>query len=444
MNSAYREPSRDVPVLCEYDVVVCGGGPAGCAAAIASARHGSKTLMCEQYGYLGGATVSQLVTPILSTNGVDFQGIWHEWIRALRRRDGVSDLHMRSRTPTAQRLVGIVDPEVVKFAWDDLLSEAGADILHHVLVAGAIVEDGAMKGVLVETRGGRMAILAKRVIDCTGDGRVCADAGVQWESGVDGAPWAMGMNLVCRYGNVPGVAQTPPGLPVPGFGPRIARRHETFGWSPRLLRVDPLDPWAITRATREGRARIWEHLQQVRARPGHESVYLVDTAVEIGVRSSRRVRGIAVATARDAWEFRKYPDGIARCSWEIDVHSAEDAAAKAVPYDTPRYEERVALANRGEYFDVRYGCIVAAGVDNLLVAGRCLSAEHEAQSAIRIQQSCLSTGEAAGVAAALSLKAGVTPRELDPSLVVAQLEKDRAVEPAFDCLKDLPVAGRRV
>jgi 2-polyprenyl-6-methoxyphenol hydroxylase-like FAD-dependent oxidoreductase len=440
---SYTEPAKDVPVLAECDVAVCGGGPAGCAAAIAAARRGARTLLIEKYGYLGGATVSQLVTPILSTNGVDFQGIWHELMHALKERGGVSDIVPQARTSTAQRLVGCVDPEIVKYAWDALLSQAGADILHHVLSAGTMVRDGRVTGVLVETVAGRRAILAERVVDCTGNGCVCAEAGVPWESGVDGKPWTMGMNLVCRFGNVPGVAQAPSGQTVAGLGRRIAARHECFGWSPRLLRVDPLDPWAVTRAEREGRAKIWERLQQMRTKSGHENVYLVDTANEVGVRSSRRIRGIAAATARDAWEFRKHSDGIARCSWEIDVHSAEDPAAKAVPYDTPRYEERVKRANTGEYFDIRYGCIVADGVDNLLVAGRCLSAEQEAQGALRIQQTCIATGQAAGTAAALSLKAGTTPRELDPMLVVAQLEKDRAaVEPAFDILKGLPLAPR--
>src|SRR3954462_10907494 len=122
----YREPPRDLPVLGEWDVVVCGGGPAGCSAAIAAARAGARTLLLEKEGYLGGATVMSLVCVILSTNGVDFQGIWHEWIHGLRRRNGVSDI-----TGDPPHIRGGVSPEVVKFVWDDLLGAAGAQILHH-------------------------------------------------------------------------------------------------------------------------------------------------------------------------------------------------------------------------------------------------------------------------------------------------------------------------
>ena len=108
----YIEPAMEVPVLAEYDVVVAGGGPAGCAAAIYAARHGAKTLLMEKEGYLGGATVAQLVIPILSTNGVDFQGVWHEWGQALKKRDGITEI-TRQRIFTAHWYVGSVDPEMV-------------------------------------------------------------------------------------------------------------------------------------------------------------------------------------------------------------------------------------------------------------------------------------------------------------------------------------------
>ena len=108
---------------------------------------------------------------------------------------------------------------------------------------------------------------------------------------------------------------------------------------------------------------------------------------------------------------------------------------------TPEYQARIDRMIQGEYYDIRYGAIVARGVDNLLVAGRCISADYVAQSSLRIQQTCISTGQAAGVAAACSLRAGITPRELDPATVVRELERDRAVEPAFELLKDLPLAS---
>ncbi|HUT35093.1 MAG TPA: FAD-dependent oxidoreductase [Planctomycetota bacterium] len=437
----YTEPAKRVPMLGEYDVIVCGGGPAGCAAAVAAARHGARTLLVERDGYLGGTTVSALVVPILSTNGVDFQGVWHELMRALQRRSGVSGL-TRGHPVAAHWIVGSVDPEQVKHAWDELVTGAGATLLHHALVAGAIVDAGRCRGVVVETRAGRRALCAQRVVDCTGDGAVCAHAGVPSEQGIDGQKWAMGVGFMWRLAGVPAVASTTQGQGVPGFGRTVGARPECLGGMLRLLRVDPLDPWDLTRAVREGRREALRLAQAARKKPGLEQAYLVDTAAQPGIRQSRRVHGLATATRDDAMQFRKHADGVARSSWEIDIHSATDPRKKGVAYDDPAYRPRIEGAKRGDYFDVRYGCLVAKGVDDLLVAGRCLSAEHEAQASLRIQQTCMATGQAAGTAAALSLKEGVAPRQLDPAKLVAQLDKDRAVEPAFEILKNLPIAPR--
>ncbi len=456
-----HEPAREVPVLAECDVLVCGGGPAGCAAAVASARLGARTLLVEKDGYLGGAAVSQLVAVVLSTNGVDFQGIWHEYARALCERGGMRDI---GRIPGQIR--SAVDPELVKFVWDDLLSEAGVRLLHHGAAAGAMVEDGAIRGVFVETVAGRRAVLAGRVVDCTGDGAVCHAAGVPWEQGDGRHPYAMAVTRVFRMGNVRRPETWPDEGAMRRFEADLAaavergeydapvvtemrrligyvrgrnwelpeRRREMLSVISRVLRADPLDPWDLTRAEREGREQARQAADALRRfAPGFEDSYLLDTSARVGVRSSRRVRGLATATAQDAREFRKYSDGIARSSWEIDVWPADSYSAPAVDRSTAEWRERRDRLAAGEYFDIRYGCIVAQGVDNLLVGGRCISAEHEAEASLRIQQTCMSTGQAAGTAAALSLRAGVTPRELDAAAVVRQLEADRAaVRLAFD------------
>lgn len=465
MKNTILEPARETPVMGDYDVVVCGGGSAGCAAAVSAARHGARTLLIEKDGFLGGLTTAAMVCVILSTNRVDFQGIWHEYIRAIRRRGGVGR-HWLGGDQSAFR--GILYPEAVKYAWDDLLTGAGADILHHVFVAGALVEDKAIKGVMVETRGGRRAIRAQRVIDCTGHGIVCHMAGVEWEQGDGNAKWAMALTKVFRLANVKweGIQFDPATMERIGeqldaaisrgefVTPTLLERERFLKYTrnkcwdmgrgqflsvlSRVLQVDPLDPWDFTRAEREGRAQAWEAAEAYRRFvPGCEEAYLLDTAPQVGVRSNRRVKGLTRVTDDDAWNLRRQPDSIARSSWDIDIWPADSFSRPAVPRQDAVYKEREDLVRAGGYFDIPYGCLVTEGVDNLLMAGQCISASHKAESSLRIQQTCMATGQAAGTAAALSLGASVTPRELPPETLIAQLEKDRDVEPAFEELKEI-------
>ena len=472
MLKTIQEPARDIPVLAELDVVVCGGGASGCAAAIAASRHGARTLLVEKDGYLGGTTVSQLVSHILSRNGVDFQGVWHEWVRAVQARGGLAGGCLKHN---GQQIRGGVDPETVKYAWDGLLESAGVRQLLHAWCSTAIVDDHhAACGVVVETCAGRRAILARRVIDCTADGVVCAAAGVPWTQGDGEHLWNQALTKAFRMGNVrwpkdgyraediravrealaEAVARGEYDSPVVVNG-RVIRygtgngvhesvvhyRTEHNEFPSRVLRVNPLDPWDLTRAEREGREQARQCADFLkRYVPGYEDAYLLDTNAHIGLRDSRRIHGVATVTAEDAWQLRKYPDGIARSSWAIDIWPGDSYDASAEPHDREEYQAWQHRILQGDYFDIRYGCIVAAGIDNLLVAGRCLSAERDAQASLRIQQTCMSTGQAAGVAAALSLQADTTPRELDPRILVAQLGKDRDVVPAWPELHERPIA----
>ena len=441
-NNMIQLPAREVPVIGEFDVVVIGGGPAGCAAAYAAASEGASTLLVEKNGFLGGTPVAKLITPILSTNGVDFQGVWHEWARVLRRRGGVSDITREHRS-SAHWYVGAVDPEVVKHAWDEVLSAVGVSFLHYAHVVDVIRDGPAVCGVVAATRRGLGALRATRVVDCTGDGVVCDVAGCEWVCGTDGLPYAMGVSMAARVGNIPQDPEMIPGQIYSkyGLGRAMPGGNQAYTWAARILETDPLDPWDVTAAARQGRAEVWDKVRELRAIPGNERIFLIESASELGVRSSRRVTGIKVVTADDAWHFRKQPDGIARSSWEIDIHSARDMNKPAVDYDDPAYCLRIEQMKNGDYFDIPYGCLVPAGVDGLLVAGRCLSAEHEAQASLRIQQTCMATGEAAGLAAALSIGQNLQPAQLPAAMLVTELQQRRAnVEPAFPILANVPIA----
>lgn len=430
MTATRCENFRDLPVLGEFDLVVCGGGPAGCAAAIAAARHGARTLLVEKYGYLGGAAVAQLVSVVLSTNGVDFQGVWHEWASRLQAYRGISPLWRKPSPlyPECAWFRASVDPESVKRVWDELVTEAGAQVLLMAHLCGARVEPGGITGVLVHARSGLGVLRAGRVIDATGDAAIAHAAGVAWDRGAADRLWPQAASVVRRLGG--GASGEP------GAGGTLAYRPERLG---RMddVRIDPLDPWSVSDGMRRLQRRIWE---QGEALP--EGQYLLDTAAELGVRTSRIVQGIQRVSDDDAWHLRKAPDGIARSSWEIDIHPTDEGPLPERWFHSrsPAYAAYARRLQAGEFFDIPYGCLVAAGVDHLLLSGRCVSAGYLAQGSLRIQQTCMATGQAAGVAAALSLQHGTTPRELDPRLVVAQLAHDRDVPPAFEELE--PVLRR--
>ncbi len=190
----------------------------------------------------------------------------------------------------------------------------------------------------------------------------------------------------------------------------------------RLLKIDPLDPWDLTRAEQEGRQQARQAAEAIRRLvPGYADTYLLDTANQVGIRSSRRVRGLAQSTDDDVLNFRKYPDGIARSSWDIDVWPADSYTKPAVDRVSDAYRARHEKMLAGDYFDIRYGCLLPQGAQNLLVAGRCLSASHLAESSLRIQQTCLATGEAAGLAAAWAIRRKVAPHEIAGEELAAAL-----------------------
>jgi hypothetical protein len=397
------EPARQTPVTAQADVLVCGGGVAGAAAALCAARKGASVLLLERYGYLGGlATGGLVITVPPLDNGVCIE-IRHE-LEAARSYRVCENLG--EGDPGVDGLIAI-DPEVLKYALVNLLLEAGVRLLLHTSVVQTLVEDNAVNGVIVENKAGRSAVLAKMIVDVTGDGDVAASAGAPCHLDAQLPPITLMSNLIgvdskraigqigswgklrdlvaegVRDHRLEFELETRPKFFAPGvFAAELCYPGEVNLWSGSLFGVNGLDPDELTKAeivTREHTMRLLAFLRENLA--GFENARLEYTAPQIGVRGTRRVVGRCSPTAR-----------------EVVTGQVQDAVVK--PY-------------AGRRMRVPYGSLVPQKIDNLLVAGRCLSAEPDALVQLRLIPVCFATGQAAGTAAALALGQGVTPRELD-------------------------------
>jgi len=444
---AYLEKARELPVSREIEVLVAGGGTAGAVAAIAAARNGARTLVIDQWGFLGGTQSGALVTPMMPVHlgGQSLVKGIHEEINQRLLKTGDAARFSDGNT-------GWYNPEMLKFVLEEMVLEAGAEILYHTWISDAIVEGRVVRGIIVENKSGRAAIFAERTIDCTGDADVAAKAGVPFQSGrpEDGVNQPMALRFLLGNVNLrkatdfflslgrTEVTERPerPNEPLmttaqvwgkswplePLFRKAVqegvlreedgdyfqiftvpGRPGEVAFNCPRLAPPTAgIGAEALSYAQVEGRRRIRRLLAFCRTYlPGFEQAYLVMTAPMVGVRDSRRTVGDYVLTAEDILQARKFEDAIARNNYPIDIHRAGQSGA-ALTYLKP-----------GEYHEIPYRCLLPRNVENLLVAGRCVSATFEAQASIRVQAPCRAMGQAAGTAAALSVRRHLPPRALN-------------------------------
>lgn len=443
----------------EYDIVIAGGGISGVAAAVASARLGAKTLLVERYGFLGGLATAGLVNPFMthktSTGEPLIAGFFDELRAKLMELGGLEG-------PT-------FDTEAMKLALQEIVLEAGAHLLLHSWVSDVLLQDNTVVGLQLVNKSGKSEYRAKRVIDATGDGDVAAAAGVAFESGgVDGLPQAMtlmldvgGIDLVRMFGYVkahPDQFRFPV-LPadadpeklakgivsVAGYYDLVTQAKERgeyplpgdlifFVGRPRagtvvfntthVGGVTGTRAEDLTKAEIEGRRQGAALIAFARKYvPGFEEAYLIQTATQIGVRETRRVMGEYIFSADDVIKARKFEDAIARLAYPVDVHSGKgDGYTKD--------EEQVTtpgIPPAGDWYEIPYRCLLPIGIDNLLVTGRCVSSTQAGHGAIRIIPCCAAMGQAAGTAAAVSIRENSTPRGLAPELLLTELRKQGAL-----------------
>ena len=429
--------TSDVPA--SVDVAVVGGGPAGICAAVAASRLGAQTLLVERNGFLGGMATAGLVNPIYGFGYFEpgrqlVAGIAEEVVQHLRQIDGGTLGHRRREecgtcdAPEQCRASGIssllpFEPEALKLAAYRLASDAGVELLHYCLADEAVVQDGHVQGVRVSSKNGRRLIRAAVTVDATGDGDVAASAGAPFEFGIAPGGLVQPQSLMFRIAGVNHDADRlcfnvePAVEGVSRFLLfRLPRAGEyVVNCDTGLFGLDPLEPRDLTKAHTRAMGAAFSLVAWIRENvEGCEQCHLVSTAPQLGVRESRRILGDYVLTKEDVLGLRKFPDGIARGCFPLDIH---------VLTDSPDAKNPLTPLPCGQYYEIPYRCLLPRDVEGLLIAGRCISGTHEAHASYRVMATCMALGQAAGTAAALAVSHHLTPRTLDAGLLRTTLRK---------------------
>ncbi len=405
-----RPQQADIPVLHEMDVIVVGAGPGGIGAAVAAARQGASTLLCEQYGFPGGMATAGLVNPFMP-NGLDGRyfdsGIFMDWCELT---DQMGGLAKDGRT---------FCHETAKLAAERLCLDAGVELLYHVRLDRPLMDRRRIGCVLMLGKSGLTAHRAQVYVDCTGDADLAARAGCRFEFGRPEDGLAQAMTTCFDLAGVE-VQRMPDRSAINNLYDRAREEgrlecpRENVLWfhsvepdrihfnTTRIVRHDATDTISLSAAEIEGRRQVMDYLRFLRRDvAGFENARLHAIAVNVGVRESRHVRGHARLRREDFESAVKFPDGICRVNYPIDVHSPTGAGGEMTHMP------------EGEWYEIPYGCLVPADCDNLLVGGRPISVDHAVHSSMRVMAPACTVGQAAGTAAAMAVEGGVSPAELD-------------------------------
>ena len=441
MTRTIPEPARETQIHGEYDVVVLGGGPAGIAAAVAASKAGRSTLLVERYGFLGGMGTAAGVTNFCGLHANVHgeirrvvHGVATELLERIDRLGGLNAPHGLFGKTVAQAY----DTAAYKIAADEMMASAGVQLLFHALGAGVVMDSPRRIGaLLVETKSGRRAIVGRAFIDGSGDGDLAAWAGVPYDkgdgmgnmlypstmfrlNGIDperaGKAWEVIPRLMLQ-------AEAEGRYRFPRKTPIVRPQKSGIEWRVNLTQLanaegnamDGTDADELTQAEVLGRRQIASVAGFLREVPGFEQSYIVDIAPQVGIRETRRMRGLYQLTESDVLDCASFDDTIGVNGWPLELHLKGD-----VEFRWPKIPE-----SRG-FNHLPYRMIVPQGIDNLWITGRCASMSHEAQSAARVTGACFVMGQAAGTAADLALARESTAAAVDATTLQARLEAQGA------------------
>lgn len=417
----------------QYDVIVVGGGFAGIGAAIAAARMGKRVRLVEKYNCLGGAAAYDLVNPFMRywTYGADKQdkimlscGIFGEIVDRVEKMRGFRG-DGKART--------CFNEEILKLVLNRMAEENGVELLFQTVVTDATVEDGRLTAITVSNVSGKTTLTADCFIDATGDANLTMLAGFPYHVGRESDGLCQPMTLCFRLGNVDHEKYL---AEKPEINPLYKKLREEGKFSnpredvlvfrtvtdsvlhfntTRVVKLDPTNAEDVTRAEILAREQVFEMVSFLQENfEAFRNAVLLSTGIQIGVRESRMIDGLYRLTKDDLLATRKFDDSIAVCNYDIDIHSPDGAGTSHYYFPD------------GAYYTIPYRCLVPIGAKNLLVAGRCVSADHDAQASLRIMPTCCTLGEAAGVAAAQAIDEEKDVGAIDTALLRETLRKKGA------------------
>jgi hypothetical protein len=453
MSKKITEPTREIGVRKETDVLVIGGGPSGIMAALAAAEDGLNVMLIESRSFVGGnMTIGLPILGFLGQKGNQIiKGLPQKFIDRLKAVQASSEhrpcpLHMS---------LTLVEQEAVKTVALQMLVESKVDVLFYAFCADVVMEKDELKGIIIESKAGREAILAKTIIDCSGDADVAYRAGVPCEYGNEHGGVQPPTLMFCLGGVDTeklrtSVSEEPRTyltdfIPAEYFGQNNQfvlvgmrnlvkkaqdagltlatertilitglRKGEVWVNMTRVNGVNGTDPGSLTHGEIEGRNQIHDIQKYlIDYVPGFENAYFLKTAPFLGIRETRRIQGNYTMTRDDIMGCAHFDDAIAVASYPLDIHHPQGGGCT--------------LEWCGDCYDIPYRSLIPQKIKNLIVAGRCISATHEAMSAIRVMAPCMAMGEAAGRAAKMAVRQGIQPADIN----VKKLQEELLTKGAY-------------